>query len=40
MIFDQFLGILIFGLPFMIFIVLMPMWIFYELIIRRIKKQL
>jgi len=38
MIFEEFLGILIFGLPFYLFIVFMPVWIFFEIIIRRSKR--
>jgi hypothetical protein len=40
MIFEEFLGIVIFGLPFLVFIFITPIWIFYEIIIRRIKKQI
>jgi len=40
MTFEEFIGILVFGFPYMVFIVLMPMWIFYELIVRRIKKSI
>jgi hypothetical protein len=40
MIFEEFLGIVIFGLPFLIFIFLCPIWLFFEIMIRRIKNQI
>ncbi len=36
--FEEFLGMLIFGLPIMLYVVMLPVWVFYELIIRRVKR--